>query len=353
MGLMNRLAIATAATGSPMGAQVYEAEVASRAEPALAATGEAWSVRRLIARSLRSGLDGTVRLPMGALERGTAGFRQAVGRVTYPRHALVHRMSLTLPPAPREVVTLHDVVAWRFPDEGRPIAAAADELRAAAAVICVSEATAADAIEMFGLDNTRVVHLGVDPRFRDPRPLDPVMRRALGIPGRYILHAGGASRRKNLPALAEAWRRVAGRFPDVTLALSGPAHPGRTELFAGLPRVAMVGRVEPDDVPGLIGGAEAVVVPSLHEGFGLPVLEAFAAGTVVIAAATSSLPEVAGGAAVLVEPTASGVADGVAMVLDGSLDLDGLRSRGRARAAEYTWERCAAEHAAIWREAVA
>jgi glycosyltransferase involved in cell wall biosynthesis len=353
MGLMDRLAIATAATGSPMGAQVYEAEVAARADSALAATGDPWRVQRVVARSLRSDLDGTLRLPIGMLERGGTGLRRTVGRAVYPRRALVHRMSLTLPPAPREVVTLHDVVAWRFPDEGLPIAAAAGELRAAAAVICVSEATAADAVEMFGLDNTRVVHLGVDARFRDPAPLDAAALRAHGIPGRYLLHAGGASRRKNLPALADAWQRIAARFPDVTLALSGPPHPHRTELFAPLPRVALLGRVDAVQVPGLIAGAEAVVVPSLHEGFGLPVLEAFAAGTVVVAAATSSLPEVAGGAAVLVEPTADDIADGIVAVLDGSADLDGLRARGRARAAEYTWERCALEHAAIWREAAA
>jgi glycosyltransferase involved in cell wall biosynthesis len=349
---MNRLAIATQATAIPMGAQVYEHEVASRAASALADSGRSWSVERVVARSLRSDLDGTVRLPIGPLERGGRGFRRAVGRAVYPRGALVHRMGLMLPPAPLEVVTLHDVVAWRFPDEGTPIAAAPDELRAAAAVVCVSEATAADAVEMFGLDNTRVVHLGVDERFRDPAPLDAAARDRLRIDGPYLLHAGGASERKNLAALADAWRRVAGRHPDVTLLLSGPPHPRRTDLFRGLPRVVMPGRVDAALVPGLIAGAEAVIVPSLHEGFGLPVLEAFAAGTVVIAAETSSLPEVAGGAAVLVAPTGEGVAEGIAAVLDGAVDRDALRARGRVRAAEFTWERCAAEHAAIWNEAV-
>lgn len=348
---MNRLAIATMATSAPMGAQVYEREVSIRAESALAATGRPWRVEPLVVRSLRSELEGTRRLPIGLLERAAPALRRGIGRVAYPAGSLVHRMSLTLPPAPREVVTLHDVVAWRFPDEGVPVSSAPEELRAAAAVICVSEATAADAVDMFGLDNVRVVHLGVDDRFRDPERLSAAALAGRGIPGPYILHAGGASQRKNLPALAEAWRLIADRYPDLTLALSGPAHPNRTELFRGLPRVALLGRTDQAEVPGLIAGAESVVVPSLHEGFGLPVLEAFAAGTVVVAAETSSLPEVAGGAAVLVPPTGAGVAEGLAAVLDGDVDREALLARGRLRAGEFTWERCAAEHAAIWTEA--
>lgn len=348
---MNRLAIATQAVGVPMGAQVYESEIAARAVDALERSGRDWRVGRVVARSLRSDLEGSLRLPIGALERGGRGFRRAVGRVVYPSAALVHRMSLTLPPAPREVVTLHDVVAWRFPDEGTPIASAPEELRAAAAVVCVSAATAADAAEMFGLDNTRVVHLGVDDRFRDAEPLETQERARLGLDGRYILHAGGASERKNLAALADAWRTIADRHPDVRLALAGPPHPRRTELFRDLPRVRLLGRVVGASVPGLVAGADAVVVPSLHEGFGLPVLEAFAAGTVVVAAEATSLPEVAGGAAVLVPPTGAGIASGIAAVLDGDVDVPGLIGRGRARAAEFTWERCAAEHATIWNEA--
>lgn len=348
---MNRLAIATTVTSVPMGAQVYESQVLTRAADALATTGEHWRVQHVAARSLRSELDGTVRIPVGLLERSGAGVRRVFGRALYPRGVLVHRMSLTLPPAPREVVTLLDVVAWRFPDEGTPVASAGAELRDAAAVVCVSEATAADAVEMFGLENTRVVHLGVDERFRSPSPLDPERRRSLGLDGPYILHAGGASERKNLRALADAWGRIAPSHPGVVLALSGPPHPRRTELFQHLDRVVLLGRMDAGDVPGLVAGAEAVVVPSLHEGFGLPVLEAMAAGTPVVAADTSSLPEVAGGAAVLVPPTGQGIAGGLDALLRGEMDRDGLAARGRLRAGEFTWERCLAEHAAIWTEA--
>ncbi|GAB3611058.1 hypothetical protein GCM10027414_31840 [Humibacter ginsengiterrae] len=350
---MNRLAIATAATSVPMGAQVYEREISARASAALDETGHEWAVEQVVARSLRSDLDGTVRIPAGLLERGGRGVRAAVGRWVYPKGALVHRMGLTLPPAAREVITLHDVVAWRFPDEGTPIASAAEEMRRAAAVICVSEATAADAVEMFGLENVRVIYEGVDDRFRRALPLDASARHALGLEGPYILHAGGASERKNLPALADAWARIAGSHPGVTLALSGPPHPRRTELFGALPRVSLLGRVDAALVPGLIASAEAVVVPSLHEGFGLPVLEAMAAGTVVVAADTSSLPEVAGGAALLVPPDGPGIAEGLTAVLGGQVDTHDLVERGRLRSAEFTWERCAAEHATVWNDAAA
>jgi glycosyltransferase involved in cell wall biosynthesis len=349
---MERLAIATIATDTPMGAQHYETEVSRRAAAALNATGVPWRIDRVVARSMRSRLAGTVRLPMNATERGGATFRRMVGRVTYPRRSLVHRMSLSLPPAPLEVVTLHDVVAWRFPDEGTPLKRAPAELRAAAVVICVSRNTAADAEAMFGIRNARVVHLGVDARFRDAAPLRRPALDELGIPGRYVLHAGGASTRKNLPALARAWERISNAFPDVTLALAGPEHPRRTELFRGLSRVRLLGRVDGRLVPGLVAGADTVVVPSLYEGFGLPVLEAMAAGTPVVAADTSSIPEVAGDGALLVPPTGEGVADGLASMLSGEVDRDALVARGLRRAAEFTWERCAAEHAAIWNEVV-
>jgi glycosyltransferase involved in cell wall biosynthesis len=346
--MSHRLVIASSAVAVPMGAQVYEHEIAARADGALHSQGGDWQVDRLVVRSLRSSLPGDVRLPVGMLERGGRRLRRSLGRLSYPSGSLVHRMGLGLPPARDEVVTLHDVIAWRFPDEGTPIASAADELRAARAVICVSQATADDAKDMFGLENTRVVHNGVDDRFRDAAALDGATRDRLGISGRFVLHAGGASIRKNLAALADAWASLAPKHPDVTLALAGPEHPRRTELFGGLPQVRLLGRLEGDLVPGLVASAEAVIVPSLYEGFGLPVLEAMAAGTPVIAAATSALPEVAGGAAVLVDPTGEGIAEGVDTVLTGGADLDDLIGRGRSRAAEFTWERAAAEHAQVW-----
>ncbi|GAA1999900.1 glycosyltransferase family 4 protein [Microbacterium ulmi] len=343
--------IATSASAVPMGAQVYEEQVASRAADALSSTGGSWRVDRFIARSLRSTLPGTARVPVGRLARAGRRERAVLGRLLYPGGVLVHRMDLGLPPARAEVLTMHDTVAWRFPDEGARIASAGDELREAAAVICVSQHTAEDVAEMFGVERLHVAHLGIDERFDGAEPLSMTERESLGITGRYVLHAGGATQRKNLEGLAGAWERLQDAVPDVTLVLSGPPHPRRDGLFRELPRALRVGRLPGGMLPRLMAGASAVVVPSLYEGFGLPVLEAMAAGAPVVAARTSSLPEIAGGAAILVDPTPDSIAEGVRYALSAEFDRDAAVAAGRARAAEFTWERSLRIHADVWRAA--
>lgn len=344
-----RLVIASVATDSPMGAQVYQEEVAQRAGAALRAEGSGLQVERAIVRSLRSPLEGTLRLPMGWLAHASARERATVGRFVYGRRATVHRMNLELPPgAGPQVATLHDVVAWRFPDEASPVPAAAEELRKADAVICVSQFSANEATELLGLNNITVVHNGVNERFFDALPLEERGLREFGVSGRFIMAGGGASARKNLEGLADAWRIVSAAAPDVSLVLSGPPHANRTELFKDLPRVVMVGRVADAVVPRLMASASAVVVPSLYEGFGLPAAEAMAVGVPVVAARTSSLPEVVGDAGLLVEPTGVGLADGVMAVLASTADVGAMVARGTARAASFSWARSAAGHARVW-----
>jgi glycosyltransferase involved in cell wall biosynthesis len=331
-----------------MGAQVYEEQVAGRAAAALARHGT-WEVGRMVVRSLRSSLPGDRRLPMGFLAGASPRSRLAVGRMLYPRDSVVHRMGLELPPSPHlDVITLHDVVAWRFPDESAPVPAAAEEARRAAAVICVSEFSAGEAVDLLGIDPPHVVHNGVDPRYLDATPLTPAQLADLGITGPYILTAGGVSRRKNLEGLAEAWPLIHRARPDLTLVLAGPEHPKRTALFGTLPGVRLLGRVPDETITGLYAAASAVLVPSLHEGFGLPALEGMAAGVPVVAARTSALPEVVGDGGILVEPTAEELVEGTLWAVTGHSDVAATAARGRARAAEFTWERSAAGHAAVW-----
>ncbi|MDQ0613770.1 glycosyltransferase involved in cell wall biosynthesis [Microbacterium sp. W4I4] len=345
-----RLSIATIATTTPMGAQAYEQQIVSRMPTALAeVTSTPWRTRQLVVRSLRSPLAGTRRLPIGYLSRASAAVRREAGRMLFAGDTVSHRMGLELPPSPHaDVVTLHDVVAWRFTDESAPVPAAVEELRRAAAVICVSEFSAREAVEVLGIPQPQVVHNGVDPRYFDAAPLLDEELAALGLHRPYVLHVGGAAERKNLAGLAAAWPRVRAERPELTLALAGPPHPRRTALFEGMPGVVLLGRVADEAMPGLVASASAMAVPSLYEGFGLPVLEAMAAHTPAVVANTSSLTEVAAGHALLVEPDGDSIASGLLEATSGDSALSALVRDARAHAGEFTWERSALGHARVW-----
>ncbi len=349
---MPRLTIASVATDNPMGAEVYVEEVSRRAEAAMAeVAGDSWRVRRLAVRSLRAATSGNRRLPMGWVTGATAEARRGVGRLLYFGDAVSHRMSLELPPSPHaDVVTLHDVVAWKFEDESDPVPAAKEELRRAAAVICVSHFSAGEAAELLGIEEPHVVHNGVDDRFFDPRPAHREELGRLGVQCPYVLVTGGASQRKNLDGLAAAWSEVSRAKPGLTLVLAGPEHPRRTALFGGVASARLVGRVDAGVLPRLIAAAAAVVVPSRYEGFGLPALEGMAAGVPVVAAATSSLPEVVGDGGLLVEPTPRGLADGILHAVSGDDAIAAMAMRGRRRAQRFTWEASAIGHAEVWAE---
>lgn len=342
---MPRLTIARLASASMLGTDVYQQQVLQRATGAL----PGWHIDDTVVRSLRSPLAGTHRLPVGKVSTAPAAARRLAGRALYPRDAVVHRMNLELPPAPgRDVVTLHDVVSWRFPDESAPVRAAAEELRRAAAIICVSAFSASEAVDLLGVDPPHVVHNGVDERFFDAAPADPETLRALGVHTPFVITTGGASERKNLAGLAQAWPMVKHARPDLTLVLTGPANPRRTALFSGLPGVVLAGMVDSELVPHLLAAAEAVVVPSLYEGFGFPALEGMAVGTPVVAANTSSLPEVVGDGGLLVAPDATSLAQGVIDATSDDPAVPAMAARGRARAAGFTWERSLQGHARVW-----
>lgn len=346
---MPRLTIATTAAAHPMGAQAYESAIRSRAQAALDATGPGWVLRDITARSLRSSLSGNRRLPMRWLVNASLAQRRLIGRMLYPTSAVVHRMDLILPPpAGPDIATLHDMVAWDFPDESPPIRAATTELRRADAVICVSKFTAQTAHERLALKNTVVVPNGVSSEYFVAEPLseDQLQRFSLRRP--YVLYAGGSAARKNLPGLARAWQSLADSHPEWTLALSGPLNDHRTRLFAGLPRVTHLGRVPDSVMPGLMAGADAAVVPSLYEGFGLPALEAMAAQVPLVSSNRSSLPEVVADGGTLVDPTPEGLAEGLNFVMSGSAEVAKIAQVGVTRAKHFTWERSAHAHAEVW-----
>jgi glycosyltransferase involved in cell wall biosynthesis len=313
--------------------------------------GWKFTTRRVV--SLRS-REGGLRLPMRAMTAAPRLATGAVGQVAYGRVRLVHRFDLRLPPRlGREVVTVHDLPPLRFQDEGRLSARAVASAGASAGVICPSQFAADEVAALLRPRRVWVVPNGVGEEVARAVPLATEELAAHGIADRYVLHAGGATTRKNLDALAPAWKRVAACCPETTLVLCGPPHPCRDRLFTDLRNVRYLGHLEPAAVARLMRSAAAVVVPSLYEGFGLPALEGMAAGVPVVAADRGALPEVCGSAALLVPATAEGIADGLVEVLTDGTQAAELRARGPARAAAFSWSSAAEATLAVYEEVLA
>jgi glycosyltransferase involved in cell wall biosynthesis len=327
-----------------MGMQHYQLQLL-RALEELTHEDASWCFSTLAVDSMRGDAPDGHRLPLRLVEAAPYGFARAVGRLTYGRPDLVHRFDLRLPPpASAEVVTVHDLPPLHFPDEGAMPGWALRSARSAGAVICPSRFAADEVRNVVGDVPTIVTPNGLHPAF-DAGAETPVQR---AVEGPYVLHAGGATARKNLAALADAWRSVQPELPDVTLVLVGPPDPRRDAAFAGVDVVTM-GYQPIDVVARVMRGAEAVVVPSVYEGFGLPALEAMALGTPVVAARRGALPEVCGDAALLVEPDADGLAEGLIRAIRDDTLRAGLRDRGRAQASSFTWRRSAEGHLEAYR----
>lgn len=282
---------------------------------------------------------------------------------------LFHGTSYSLPRRCRAplVATVHDLALLRHPEWGtralvRMVRRAVRELHAATRIIAVSESTRRDLIDLCGVppDRVRVVHNGHGGEFR---PLDANQSRAriereLGVGGRFVLHVGTLEPRKNLTNLIAAFAQVrlagADRHRLVLAGADGwgSASIHRAAVAHGIAAsVRFVGCVAADLLPALYAAADVVVYPSLHEGFGLPVLEAMACGTPVVAANRAAIPEVAGDAALLVDPENP---EEIAAAINRCLQDRGLAAdltrRGMERAAAFTWERAAAGTMAVYRE---
>jgi glycosyltransferase involved in cell wall biosynthesis len=183
----------------------------------------------------------------------------------------------------------------------------------------------------------------------------PALARA-GVAPPYILYVGSLEPRKNLLRLLEAYRLVREWSPRWGLVIVGARNAWKsTPVAAAVERyglqdnVTFTGYVPDEDLPALYNGAGLFCFPSLYEGFGLPVLEAMACGAPVVTSNTSSLPEVAGEAALLVDPyDVEAIAAAMQRVLSEPELAEDLRRRGLARAAEFTWERTARETIAVY-----
>jgi len=270
-----------------------------------------------------------------------------------PRSAgLFHGLNQRLPRLPmrRAVATFHDLFVMtgeystpefreRFTAQARDAAARAD------VVIAVSEFTKSQVVSLLAVEpsKVRVVHHGV---------------RGLAYPpaarANVILNVGAIQKRKNIARLVEAFESV---DPSWKLVLAGSAGYGSAEILARIERspargrVSILGYVSPADLAAHYAAAGVFAFPSLDEGFGMPVLEAMAAGAAVLTSRTSALPEVAGDAALLVDPTDTAAIGQALRDLTEREDLRReLAQRGTARARLFTWEKAVRETWDIYRE---
>jgi glycosyltransferase involved in cell wall biosynthesis len=254
-------------------------------------------------------------------------------------------------------VVVYDLVPWVDPEHAQARAARIERatirpaLARAASLPCISDATRADLVRLFprAAGKATTIPLAADPAFGEPvaSPGHP----SLDVP--YVLAVGTLEPRKNLERLISAWtslsREVRG---DHVLALVGPRGWDDAPILAAArdAGVRLLGRVDEDELRALYAGAAAFAYPSLYEGFGLPVLEAMAAGAPVLTSDRSSLPEVTGDAALLVDPTdVAAIGAGLTRLLTEPALREDLRARGRARAAAFSWERTARETLALLR----
>ena len=316
--------------------------------------------------------DVTLRVYLDAPPRGDLPVQRDFVRVLPPGRFWTHRIlaaelrhdppDVFFSPVPQlpwrcpcpSLVTVLDLAAWSHPGSFPWAKRATMKLQARHAIrnashlIAISQSTATDLARRFNVnaENITVAPLGVGERFFDAA-MPPSETMLDHFPDRYVVYLGQMQPRKNLLRLFAAFERVLARHPDLPhcLALVGGLGWQNEAIYRAAETSPVADRIRffdyvPDAlVPAMIAGADVLVLVSLSEGFGLPALEAMAAGTAVLASDCSSLPEVVGHAGILVNPEN---VDAIAESLERLLMDEGLRDasveRGRERARSFTWE---------------
>jgi alpha-1,3-rhamnosyl/mannosyltransferase len=252
--------------------------------------------------------------------------------------------------------TIHDLTCWLMPEFHTEANIRADKtfadriLRRADGLIAVSENTRQDAIRLLGIapDRIETIHSGVDQRYFDAQP----SAIAHGRKRPYVLFVGAIEPRKNLDTLLNAWSSLSRDLREAfELVIAGPEGWGAEKTLARIQQeVTWLGYVPEADLPSLVAGATAFVYPSLYEGFGFPVAQAMAAGVAVVTSNNSSLREIAGDAALLIDPkSASEIANALTRVLESESLRQDLGARGRMQAGQFRWETCAARSLEFFR----
>lgn len=288
-----------------------------------------------------------------------------VERLTGPVDVF-HAWDYLQPPTKRAkiVTTVHDLTTLKFPMYHHPstVDAQKDRLRwvkkEADLVIADSIATKQDLIELLGFveDQIVVVYLAAGKQFSEFRRRSQEFREEeikrvkelCGIEGSYFLALGTIEPRKNLKRVIDAFANFRGRNAVGTLAIAG--HVGWGEQLQSADGVKIIGKIPPSDLPALYAGAEALVYASLYEGFGLPVLEAMAVGCPVVVSDRGSLKEVAGTAAVLVDPED---VDAIAFGMETALThRQRFITKGLKHESKFSWQKTARETLGVYRRVI-
>jgi glycosyltransferase involved in cell wall biosynthesis len=325
-------------------------------------------------------LPGLEHLPASTIALGYKPWRMLVwlGQLAHvgfdrllPQGALFHATEHLLLPLRSlpTVLTVHDLIFRHLPEHHKPLNRGYLNLalplycRRATHIIAISECTRRDVMAAYDLppEKVTVIHEAADPRFHPQTP-DRVtaVRQQYSLPERYILFVGTIEPRKNLTRLLHAFEALHGDDLCDALVIVGKRGWLFGDFFAELERsplrdaVLLPGYVPDEALPAIYAGARALAFPSLYEGFGLPVLEAMACGTAVACSSTSSLPEVAGDAALYFDPSSQGAIVETLRQLLSDPDLRGeLVQRGLSRAAQFSWDRVAAETEAVYDDVMA
>ena len=278
------------------------------------------------------------------------------------RNARVFHSSILVrnPPShARLTATVHDLTGFLMPELHPRANLAAEKnfaqlARRADGLIAVSECTRQDAIRVLGIapDKIRTIHSGIDDAFFDPpAALVDAVRTRYGLQRPFVLFVGTIEPRKNLDLLLDAYEALPQSFREHwELVVAGPVGWAGDATVARLPFVRYLGYIPEPDLAPLTAAADVFIYPSLYEGFGFPVAQAMAAGVPVITSNISSLPELAGTAAILVDPRSQSEIRAALIRLLGSPDLRralGLAARERAR--DFRWEVCAAKSLEFFR----
>jgi glycosyltransferase involved in cell wall biosynthesis len=255
----------------------------------------------------------------------------------------------------RTVVTIHDLVAFLFP-ETIPLKYGAymryllrHAVKKADKIISVSYHTQKDLIQILKVPQEKiaVIHEAPSPIFRpyEPQEVRSVLSDRYGLKGKYIYHLGNIEPRKNLIKLLEAFtiicREMGSEYQLVVSGQKGWLIHSLSRFLKTYPmkdRLFFTGYVPQEDLPYFMNGAELFVVPSLYEGFGLPVLEAMRCGTPVVSSNQSSIPEIMGSAGALVDPTdVTMLAETIIRLLRNREEREHLSQLGQAQAARFSW----------------